>query len=107
MEVIGWKIAQKLSDLYNLFLFKKPKYSQFFLEYINKKHDNMTFSIETEINGSLSFLDVIIFWENNKFLTSIFGKDTFSGEDTNFKFHLLYFTWVQDWFGTHLIESLF
>ena len=39
----------------------------FFLEYINKKHKNIKFSIETELNGSLSFLDVKIFRENEKF----------------------------------------
>ena len=42
-------------------LFNKPEHSQFFLEYMNKKHKNMKFSIETEINGSLYFLDVKIF----------------------------------------------
>ena len=42
-------------------LFNKPEHVQFFLEYINKKHKNMKFSIETELNGSLSFLDVKIF----------------------------------------------
>ena len=41
-------------------LFTKQEHAQFFLEYINKKHKNMKFSIETEINGSLSFLDVKI-----------------------------------------------
>ena len=43
------------------FLFNKPEHVQFFLEYINKKHKDVKFSIETEINGSLSFLDVTIF----------------------------------------------
>ena len=35
----------------------------------------MKFSIETEINGSLSFLNVKTFWENNKFITSAFKTD--------------------------------
>ena len=65
-------------------LFNKPEHAQFFLEYINKKHKNIKFSIETELNGSLSFLDVKIFRENEKFVTSIFRKDTFSGVCTNF-----------------------
>ena len=41
-------------------------------------------SIETELNGSLSFLDVKIFRENEKFVTNVFRKDTFSGVCTNF-----------------------
>ena len=51
---------------------------------MNKRHKNMTFSIETETNGSLSFLDVKIFRENHKFVTSVFRKETFSGVYTNF-----------------------
>ena len=65
-------------------LFNKPEREQFFLQYMNKKHKNMKFSIETEMNGSLSFLDMKIFRENDKFVTSVFRKETFSGVYTNF-----------------------
>ena len=65
-------------------LFNKPEHAQFFLEYINKKHKNMKFSIETEIKKSLSFLNVKMFRENNKFVASVFRKETFSGVYTNF-----------------------
>ena len=66
----------------------------------------MKFSIETEINRSLSFRDMKIFRENGKSVTSVFRKETFSGVYTNFisfipleyKFSLV---------RTHLIESLF
>ena len=69
--------------------FNKPEHAQFFLEYMNKKHKNMKLSIETEINGSLSFVDVKIFCENNNFVTSVFRKETFSGVYTNFiRLHL-------------------
>ena len=44
----------------------------------------MKFSIETEINQSLSFLGVKIFQENGKFVTSVFKKEAFSGVYTNF-----------------------
>ena len=43
----------------------------------------MKFSTETEISGSLSFLNVRIFREN-KFVTSTFRKDTFSRLCTSF-----------------------
>ena len=55
-------------------LFNKPEYAQFFLEFVNKEHKNMKFATEIEINGSLSFLDVKIFRENNKFVSSVFRK---------------------------------
>ena len=48
-------------------------------KYLNIKHKNMKFSIETEINKSLFFLDVKIFPEKDKFVTSAFRKNTFSG----------------------------
>ena len=60
MKLIGSKIAQKISNLvvYNkryavviFVLFNKPEHAQFFLEYVNKKHKSMKFSIENEING--------------------------------------------------------
>ena len=44
----------------------------------------MEFSIENEINGSLSFLNVKIFRENDKLVTSVFRKETFSGAYINF-----------------------
>ena len=37
-------------------LFNEPEHAQFFLKYINKKHKNMKFSIETEINSHFFFL---------------------------------------------------
>ena len=58
-------------------LFNKPEHAQFFLKHINKKHKSMKFSIKTEISGYLSFLDVKLFRENDKFVTSVFRKETF------------------------------
>ena len=65
-------------------LFNKPEHAQFFLDYINKKHKNMKFSIETEINWLLSFHDVEIFRENDNFFSVVFRRETFSGVRTNF-----------------------
>ena len=65
-------------------LINKPEHAQFSLEYMIKNHKNMKFSIETEINGSFSFLDVKIFRENDKFVTSVVRRETFSGVYTNF-----------------------
>ena len=64
MKVIGWKIARKISDLFitkdmsMIFLFcsMNQNMCKIFLKYINKKHKNMKFSIETEINGHFFFL---------------------------------------------------
>ena len=47
-------------------------------------HMNITFLIYAEVNRSESFLDVKVSRENEKFATSVFRKDTFSGVYTNF-----------------------
>ena len=44
----------------------------------------MKFSFEKEKNGKLSFLDVEVSPEGNKFTTTIYHKSTFSGAYTHF-----------------------
>ena len=82
---------------------------------MNKRYKNIKFSFETEKGNSFSFLDVKICREKDKFTTSVFRKDTFSGVYTNFssfvalkhKFGLVYtllhrsFTIVSDFSKFH------
>ena len=56
----------------------------FFLNIQIKKYKKIKFSFKTEINGSLSFLDVKIFRENDKFVTSVFRIETFSANFISF-----------------------
>ena len=56
-----------------------------FRNYLNKQHKNIKFTSEIEENGSLSFLDIKISRENNKFVASVYRKPTFSGVFTNFE----------------------
>ena len=51
---------------------------------MNKRHKNIKFSFETEKDNSFSLLDVNICREKDKFITSVFRKNTFSGVCTNF-----------------------
>ena len=51
----------------------------------NKQHKNIKFTSEIEEDGSLSFLDITITCENNKLVTSVYRKPTFSGVFTNFE----------------------
>ena len=51
---------------------------------MNKRHKNNKFLFETEKNNFFSFLDVKICREKDKFKTSVFRKDTFSGVYINF-----------------------
>ena len=84
MKVIGSKISQKIlsqfvtKDVLTIFLFCliNQSISNFFVclnVAINKEEKCMIFSIEREVNGSIiSFLDVKIFPENKKFVSSVF-----------------------------------
>ena len=60
-------------------LFSQPSHAQLFLGYLNSKHSNIKFTMESESNFKLSFLDVCVQRNNNSFHTSVFRKDTFSG----------------------------
>ena len=70
----------------DIFLLIQPKdHVEKFRNYLNKQHKNIKFTSEIEENGSLSFLDKTISRENNKFVTSVYRKPTFSGAFTNFE----------------------
>ena len=49
-------------------LFKKSKHIQLFVNYMNSKQKNISFSYETEKDGVMPFLDVNIFREKGKFV---------------------------------------
>ena len=66
-------------------LFRTKDHVEKFKNYLNKQHKNIKFTSEIEENGSLSFLDITITSENNKFVTSVYHKPTFSGVFTNFE----------------------
>ena len=66
-------------------LFFSPEHLQTFKNHMCSKHQNINFTAENESSDSLSFLDVKIFRENNKFTTNVYRKPTFSGIFTNFE----------------------
>ena len=55
-----------------------------FRNYLNRQHKSIKFTSETENENSISFLDIKITRDNNKFMTSVHRKPTFSGVFTNF-----------------------
>ena len=60
-------------------LFKKSEHVQLFVNYMNIKHKNISFSYKTEKDGAMPFLDVNITREKSKFVTNVYRKETFSG----------------------------
>ena len=65
---------------------------------LNCQHKNIKFTSETENENSISFLDIKITRDNNKFMTSVYCKPTFSGVFSNlgslipksYKYNLLF-----------------
>ena len=74
----------------NKFLFKSFQYNTFLLfrskhhikkfrNYLNCQNKNIRFTSETENENSILFFDIKISMGNNKFTTSVYHKQTFSG----------------------------
>ena len=66
-------------------LFRSTEHVKKFKKYLNKQHKKISRTSEMEQNGSLPFLDIKVNHENNKFVTSVYRKPTFSGFFTNFE----------------------
>ena len=81
-------------------LFRTKNHVEKFKNCFNKLHKNIKFMSEIEENGSLSFLDITITYENNKFVTSVYHKPTFSGVFTSFQ------SFIPDMHKRVLIEIL-
>ena len=60
-------------------LFESAEHLSKFQAYLNTCHPNMSFSFEQEINYKLSFLDVEVFRQQGKFVTTVYRKPTFNG----------------------------
>ena len=60
-------------------LFESAEHLSKFQTYLNTCHPNMSFSFEQEINDKLSFLDVEVFRQQGKFVTTVYRKPTFNG----------------------------
>ena len=64
--------------------FKDAHHSQLFLQYINQSHPNIKFTIDTENNNCLNFLDITISRIADKFNTNVYRKSCFTGLGLNF-----------------------
>ena len=81
-------------------LFRDEQHVQLFLDYMNSRHPNMTFTFENEVDNSLPFLDVKVIRSNQHFVTSIYRKPTFSGVYTN------YSSFIPDLYKQNLVSTL-
>lgn len=121
-EVWLEKCPDKFSPVYykryiddTFVLFSSSDHVKKFHKFLNSRHQNINFTYEVEKDNTLSFLDVLVTREGDKFLTSLYRKPTFSGLYTNFNsfisviykkgliFSLLFrvFTLTVDWNKFH------
>ena len=67
-------------------LLKNETEANNFLKYLNDKHPSIKFTMETEVNKKIPFLDILIkMSETGEFVTSVYRKSTFSGLFMNFR----------------------
>ena len=65
-------------------LFKDQSHSHLFHNFLNTQHNSIKFTMESETNDALPFLDVKVKRDSTSFSTSVFRKKTFSGLGTSF-----------------------
>ena len=66
-----------VDDIFSMF--GNEKDAEIIFEFLNCRHKNMKFPIKKESNKFLSFLDILIKNEGNRFLTSVYRKKTSIG----------------------------
>ena len=65
-------------------LFRNQNHAKLFLDFVNTFHSNINFTMESENNNKLAFLDILISRSNGRFSTGVYRKDTFIGLGLNF-----------------------
>ena len=66
-------------------LFKSNHHVKYFQDFLNSCDINMSFSMETEKENKLSFLDAEVIREQGKFTVTVYRRPTFSGVYSNFE----------------------
>ena len=65
-------------------VFQEKGHVDKFLNYLNSRHNHISFTVEHEVDNSLPFLDVRVTRSRDGFSTDVFRKDTYTGLGLNF-----------------------
>ena len=65
-------------------IMKTKNDAESFLKFLNEQHPNIKFTLETEVEGKLPFLDILVQKQGNTLNTQIYRKQTDTGLLTNF-----------------------
>ena len=80
--------------------FKSKEHADKFLEYLNGKHKNISFTVEHEHNNKPPFLDILITKDGGSLNTDVYRKSTYTGLGLNFH------SFVPMLFKTNSIKTL-
>ena len=97
-EIKPIKYRRYVDDIF--VLCRDREHHEKFKEYMNSKHENISFTDELEENNRLSFLDVAVTRTDDGFTTNLYRKGTFSGVFTNF------FSFISIQFKSCLVSTL-
>ena len=64
--------------------FKSKQHASKFLEYLNSKHKNISFTAEYEENNKIPFLDILITKGEGMLSTDVYRKNTYTGLGLNY-----------------------
>ena len=81
-------------------VFKSKEQADKFLDYLNSKHKNISFTSEYEHNNQLPFLDILIDRTDGILTTDVYRKDTYTGLGLN------YFSYVPELFKINSMKTL-
>ena len=65
-------------------IFKKKEHAEKFFEYINSRHPKIKFTMETEKEKKIPFLDMLIERQESSMKTTLYRKKTYTGVGLNF-----------------------
>ena len=102
-EIKPIKYRRYVDDIF--ILCRDQEHHRKFMEYMNSRHDNISFTDELEKNNTLPFLDVAVTRSDDGFITNLYRKGTFSGVFTNF-FSFLFIQYKASLVSTLLFRCL-
>ena len=85
-------------------LFNSPEHLKCFKSYLSSRHVNISSTVENKKDNRMSFIDVSIICKQDKFLASVYSKQTFSGIYTYFDSFLTsnYKNWHDSYIGIYI-----
>jgi hypothetical protein len=80
--------------------FTSLNHAKSFLNFINNSHPNINFTMETEIDNKINFLDILITRREDRLSTNVFRKGCFTGQGLN------YYSFCSDIFKVNSCKTL-